>query len=201
MKFLLCGSAIGLALLSSVARAAELEEVQTLIGKAGLYILVAVAIIAAVYAYFMRSRDRRAAPVSRIFESGDTIHSVGPNALVTDCVRAMTTEKVGALMIMEGDRLLGIFTERDALNKVLAAGLDPRTTKISEVMTRDPVCIPPTTTVRDAMRVVTQRRFRHLPIMENGKVLALVSSGDLTHWLVKDQIGEVQELVDLAARS
>lgn len=201
MKFLLCGSAIGLALLSSVARAAELEEVQTLIGKAGLYILVAVAIIAAVYVYFMRSRDRRAAPVSRIFESGDTIHSVGPNALVTDCVRAMTTEKVGALMIMEGDRLLGIFTERDALNKVLAAGLDPRTTKISEVMTRDPVCIPPTTTVRDAMRVVTQRRFRHLPIMENGKVLALVSSGDLTHWLVKDQIGEVQELVDLAARS
>jgi CBS domain-containing protein len=56
-------------------------------------------------------------------------------------------------------------------------------------------------TVGEAMRLVTTRRFRHLPIVENNKVLAVISSGDLTHWLVKDQIGEVQELVDLAARS
>ena len=68
-------------------------------------------------------------------------------------------------------------------------------------MTKDPYGVPPTTTVGDAMELVTKRRFRHLPIVENGKVLAVVSSGDLTHWLVKDQIGEVQELVDLAARS
>ena len=61
--------------------------------------------------------------------------------------------------------------------------------------------VPPTTTVGAAMELVTKRRFRHLPIVEKGKVLAVVSSGDLTHWLVKDQMGEVQELVDLAARS
>ena len=65
-------------------------------------------------------------------------------------------------------------------------------------MTKDPYCIPSTTNVGDAMELITTRRFRHLPIVENGKVLAVVSSGDLTHWLVKDQIGEVQELVDLA---
>jgi CBS domain-containing protein len=68
-------------------------------------------------------------------------------------------------------------------------------------MTKDPYCIPPTTTVRDAMKLITKRRFRHLPIVDNGKVLAVVSSGDLTRWLVQDQMGEVQELVDLAARS
>jgi CBS domain-containing protein len=68
-------------------------------------------------------------------------------------------------------------------------------------MTKDPFCIPPGTTVGEAMEVVTQRRFRHLPIVENGQVLAVISSGDLTHWLVKDQVGEVQALVDLAARS
>jgi CBS domain-containing protein len=113
----------------------------------------------------------------------------------------MTAEKIGAVIVMDGERLIGIFTERDALNKVLAAGLDPVSTKISEVMTRDPFCIPPATTVGEAMELVTRRRFRHLPIVENGKVLAVVSSGDLTHWLVKDQVGEVQELVDLAARS
>jgi CBS domain-containing protein len=69
------------------------------------------------------------------------------------------------------------------------------------VMTKDPFCIPPGTTVAEAMELVTTRRFRHLPVVENGKVLAVVSSGDLTHWLVKDQVGEVQALVDLAARS
>ena len=78
---------------------------------------------------------------------------------------------------------------------------DPSRTKVSEVMTKNPYCVPPTTTVGNAMGLVTKRRFRHLPIMENGKVLAVVSSGDLTHWLVKDQMGEVQELVDLATRS
>ena len=72
---------------------------------------------------------------------------------------------------------------------------------MSEVMTKDPYCIHPTTTVGDAMKLITERRFRHLPIVDNGKVLAVVSSGDLTHWLVQDQIGEVQEIVDLAAQS
>jgi CBS domain-containing protein len=113
----------------------------------------------------------------------------------------MTHEKLGALIVMDGERLIGIFTERDALNKVLAAGLDPASTKVSEVMTKDPYCIPPTTTVGEAMALVTKRRFRHLPIVENGKVLAVISSGDLTHWMVKDETGGVQELVDLTARS
>jgi CBS domain-containing protein len=159
------------------------------------------AIVVIVAVYFMRSRDRRAAPLSKIFEESEAIHAVGPDTLVTECVRTMTVEKIGALIVMDGEKLIGIFTERDALNKVLAPGLNPRSTKVSEVMTKDPYCIPPTTTVGDAMQLVTKRRFRHLPIVENGKVLAVLSSGDLTHWLVTDQIGEVKELVDLAARS
>jgi CBS domain-containing protein len=139
--------------------------------------------------------------LGRIFGERETIHAVGPDTPVAECVRTMTTEKIGALIVMEGEKLIGIFTERDALNKVLAVGLDPVGTKVSAVMTKDPYCISPTTTVGEAMELVTKRRFRHLPIVENGKVLAVVSSGDLTHWLVKDQMGEVQELVDLAARS
>ena len=113
----------------------------------------------------------------------------------------MTTKKIGALIVMDAGKLIGIFTERDALNRVLAAGLDPVRTKVSEVMTKDPCCFPPATTVGEAMELVTKQRFRHLPIVENGKVLAVVSSGDLTHWLVKDQMGQAHELVDLAARS
>jgi CBS domain-containing protein len=194
------GTGIGLALLSPAVLATQ-EELLTTIGKVPIYAGILFVIVMIVAVYFMRWRDRRAAPLDRIFEERETIHSVGPDTPVIACVRTMTAEKIGALIVMDGGRLIGIFTERDALNKVLAAGLDPVSTKVSEVMTKDPHCIPRTTTVGEAMKLVTSRRFRHLPIVENGKVLAVVSSGDLTHWLVKDQIGEVQELVDLAARS
>ncbi len=202
MRKLLYQSGTGtvLAFLSTAVPAAQLEDVQTLISRGPMYALVLFAIIAAVWVYSMRLRDKRAAPLKRLLQEGEAIHSVGPDTLVTACVRTMSAEKIGALMVMDGESLIGIFTERDALNKVLAAGLDPRRTKVSEVMTKDPYCVPPTTTVGAAMGLVTTRRFRHLPIVENGKLLAVISSGDLTHWLVKDKIGEVRELVDLAAR-
>jgi CBS domain-containing protein len=190
----------GLALLSPAVLATQ-EDLLTTIGEVPVYIFMVFVIVVIVAVYFMRLRDKRAAPLSRIFEQREAIHAVGPDTLVTECVHTMTAEKIGALIVMDGEKLIGIFTERDALNKVLAPGLDPRRTKVSEVMTKDPYCVPPTTTVGEAMQLVTQRRFRHLPIVENGKVLAVVSSGDLTHWLVTDQIGEVQELVKLAARS
>jgi CBS domain-containing protein len=196
------GSGMGLALFSSAAFAASQEELlTTILGQVQMYVLVAFVIIVAAGVYFMRSRDKRQTPLNKIFEKGEAIHSVGPDTPVTECVRLMTADKIGALIVIEDGRLIGIFTERDALNKVLAGGLDPGNTKVSEVMTRDPYCISPTTTVDDAMKLITKRRFRHLPIVDNGKVLAVVSNGDLTHWLVQDQMGEVQELVDLAARS
>jgi CBS domain-containing protein len=196
------GTGIALALLSPAVLAATLDEVQTTIfGQVQVYVVIAFVIIVIAAVYFMKSQDKRQTPLNKIFEEGEAIHSVGPETTVTECVRLMTVSKIGALIVMHGERLVGIFTERDALNKVLAGGLDPGKTKVSEVMTKDPYCIPPTTTVRDAMKLITKRRFRHLPIVDNGKVLAVVSSGDLTRWLVQDQMGEVQELVDLAARS
>jgi CBS domain-containing protein len=195
------GTGFGLALLSRAALAATLEEELTTVIKVSMYAFIVFVIVVIIGVYFMRSRDKRQAPLNRIFVEGEAIHSVGPDTPVTECVRLMTAEKIGALVVIDGERLKGIFTERDALNKVLAAGLDPGSTKVSKVMTKDPYCISPTTTVGDAMELITARRFRHLPIVENGKLLAVVSSGDLTRWLVKDQMGEVQELVGLAARS
>jgi CBS domain-containing protein len=195
------GTCIGLALLSSAALADTQEEVLTTFFQMQMYVFIIFVIIVIGGVYFMKSRDKRQTPVNKIFEEGEAIHSVGPDTPVTECVRLMTAGKIGALIVMDGERLIGIFTERDALNKVLAGGLDPRNTKVSEVMTKDPHCIPPTTTVGDAMELITSRRFRHLPIMDDGKVLAVVSSGDLTHWLVQDRMAEVRELVDLASRS
>jgi CBS domain-containing protein len=194
-------TAIGLVLLSPAALADTQEDLQATVTKLAIYGLLAFVIVVAVLVYFMRSRDKRQSPLNKIFEHGEAIHAVAPDTLVTECARMMTASKIGALIVMDGERLTGIFTERDALTKVLAAGLDPAHTKVSAVMTKDPYCIPPTTTVSEAMQLITSRRFRHLPIVENGKVLAVVSSGDLTHWLVQDKLGDVKELVDLAARS
>lgn len=201
MKRLYCssGAGIGLSLLSPAVLAMH-EEAQTLIvGKLPMYGFIVFLLAIIISVYFMRLRDKRRAPLERLFAQREAIHSVGPDTPVAECVRTMSAEKIGALIVMDGETLVGIFTERDALNKVLAAGLDPVSTNVSAVMTRDPFCIPPGTTVGEAMELVTTRRIRHLPIVENGKVLAVISSGDLTHWLVKDQVGEVQQLVDLAS--
>ena len=191
---------MGVALFSPAAHAAQEQVLETIISGTWYLFLIFVLIVG-VAVYFIKSRDKRDASLDSVIEKRDAIHSVGPDAPVIECVRTMAAKKIGALMVIDGEKLVGIFTERDALNKVLAAGLDPSSTKISEVMTKEPYCVPPTTTVGAAMEVVTKRRFRHLPVVANGKVLAVISSGDLTHWLVKDQMGEVQELVDLASRS
>jgi CBS domain-containing protein len=203
MRELLCKSGVGicLALLSSAASAATQEELLgMLLGQIQMYVLIAFVIVVIAGVYFMRSRDKRQTPLNEIFEGKRAVHSVGPDVSITECVRLMTAGKIGALMVMDGGRLTGIFTERDALNKVLAESLDPVNTRVSEVMTKDPYCIGPATTVGDAMQLITERRFRHLPVVDNGRVLGVVSSGDLTRWLVQDRMGEVKELVDLAVR-
>ena len=128
------------------------------------------------------------------------VHSVRPEVSVSECVRTMNEYRIGAMLVMEGEQLVGIFTERDCLTRVVGAGLDPHSTSVAQVMTKDPVCVPPQITLEEAMKIITQQRFRHLPVVENGKVLGVVSSGDLTHRLVADKAVDVRELVDTAAR-
>jgi len=113
------------------------------------------------------------------------IYAVGPDVSVTECVRRMNEHHVGAMLVMENTQLLGIFTERDAITRVLGGGLDPNGTKMMEVMSKNPIWVSTQTTVEEAMSIITQKRIRHLPVMEDGKVLGVVSSGDLTHHLVK----------------
>ena len=194
------GTVIGLALFSGAALAAPEQLVRTVI-EWPIYAFVLFVVIVGLAVYFRQSRDKRGTPMDKVFTERAGVHSVGPDTPVTECVRRMAAENIGALIIMDGEKLLGIFTERDALNKVLAGGLDPIHTKVSEVMTKDPICIAPTTTVGAAMELVTRRRIRHLPVLENGKVRAVVSSGDLTHWMVKEELGDVKDYVELAART
>jgi CBS domain-containing protein len=197
-------SGIALALASATACAAQQDPGESLISRIIIYtvvLFISFAVAFGIVAYLSKLRDKRSATLTKIIQGRGGIKAVGPEAFVTECVRTMSSEKIGALIVLNGEKLVGIFTERDALNRVLAAGLDPRTTKISDVMTKDPVSVSPGTTVGAAMELVTKRRFRHLPVVENGRVLALVSSGDLTHWLVKDQLVEVRDVADPAAKA
>jgi CBS domain-containing protein len=123
---------------------------------------------------------------SLLDEQNPVIHSVRPGVSVTECVRRMNELRIGAMLVLEDGQLLGIFTERDAITRVLGAGLDPVTTNVSGVMTKNPVCVSTSTSLEEAMSIVTNRRIRHLPVVEDGKVLGMVSSGDLTHRLVED---------------
>ena len=193
---------IGLALFSPAAFALQLEEAQMFVGKAGLYVLVLSTIATIVFVCFRQLPDKRAATLQSILsdEAGVT-HSVEANALVVECVRKMTDEKTGALIVMDGAKLIGIFTERDAVSRVLAAGRDPRDTRIVEVMTTDPYCVSPEMTVGVAMELVTEKQIRHLPVVENGKVHAVVSSRDLTHWLGRNQRGRIPAFGELATGS
>jgi len=149
-------------------------------------LLIFAAFVAIGISIYMRGKSVPGDNLSSLLdEKNQVIHSVAPDVFVTECVRQMNEHKIGAMLVMEQDQLVGIFTERDAITRVLGAGLDPTSTPISEVMTKNPVWVSSSTTLEEAMGIVTTRRIRHLPILEGGTVLGIVSSGDLTHHLVE----------------
>jgi CBS domain-containing protein len=90
----------------------------------------------------------------------------------------MTSRRVGSVMVVEGGQLVGIFTERDALVRVLAAGLDPETATLDQIMTADPTVIPVTASLSQALHVMHDGGFRHLPVVEGGKPVGMVSLRD-----------------------
>mgnify|MGYP000312525628 CR=1 FL=1 len=105
--------------------------------------------------------------------------SVPPTATVRQAVEVMCGARVGAVLVCEGRTPCGILSERDLMVRVILAGHDPNTTLVQDVMTKEVACIGPDATVAEAMAVMTERRCRHLPVVESGEVVGLVSIGDL----------------------
>lgn len=135
-------------------------------------------------------------PVSTLLaDKGSVIHSVPSSATVGDAVRVMNTHKVGAVLVMNGDQLVGIFTERDVLYRVVAAELPPATTPLDQVMTRNPKVLPADASVADALAFISEKRCRHLPLIDNGKLIGLISQGDITRWLVQAHKAQADQLM------
>ncbi len=133
---------------------------------------------------------------SILASKGNKVVTVAPEASVRDAAGLMRTNGTGAVLVLDGERLVGILTERDLMRRVIAEGREPGTTRVAEVMTREIVVVRPELSVEDAMAVVTEKRCRHLPVFDGQQLVGVVSIGDLTRWAVGDREVQIQQLVN-----
>ena len=129
-------------------------------------------------------------------EKGGAIHSIGPNATVFDAIQNMADRNIGALLVIEGERLVGIVSERDYTRKIALKGKQSKTTPVSEIMFTPVISATEESSVEECMRLMTEHRIRHLPILEMGKVVGVVSIGDLINWIIKTQREALNSLED-----
>jgi CBS domain-containing protein len=123
---------------------------------------------------------------------GNAVHSIGSSATVLDAARLMNDLAVGGLVVVEGENAVGMFTERDILRRVVAARLDPATTKVREVMTAPIAVCRPGTSVTECRAVMTGKRIRHLPIVDGKQLLGMITIGDL----LAHEIGEHETTIE-----
>lgn len=134
-------------------------------------------------------------PVGMLLDrKGSTVYSVAPSASVADAVHVMNQHKVGSLVVMEEERVVGMFTERDILTRIVATGRNPQSTRVHDVMTIKVVTISPATTVEQVMDIFATKRCRHLPVIVDGQMQGLISIGDVSRWLVDSHRAEAEHL-------
>lgn len=129
-----------------------------------------------------------------IDHKGRAIYAVRPQAPVIDAVRIMAEEHVGALLVMQGERLEGIISERDYARKVVLKGRSSSDTPVRDIMTSPVVTAGPQASVNEAMRIMTEQRIRHLPVVAGVQVLGVVSIGDLVKSVIDEQRHQIQDL-------
>ncbi len=120
------------------------------------------------------------------------VHSIAPSASVLDALKSMAQLRIGALLVMEGQAIVGILTERDYARKIALMGRTSLTTLVSDVMTTAVMYVHPTQSSEECMALMTQNRLRHLPVVDDGMVIGMISIGDL----VKDIISEQQFIIE-----
>ena len=125
---------------------------------------------------------------------GRALHTVPPSVTVFDAVQKMNQHRIGAMLVQDGPRLAGIFTERDALTRVIAASLDPKTTPLARVMTTNVLTVGPEATVQQVMDIFAEKRCRHLPVIQDGQLTGLVSIGDVSRWVANMHRAEAESL-------
>jgi CBS domain-containing protein len=122
------------------------------------------------------------------------VFSVGPETPVLEAIRAMAEHHIGALLVMKGEVLAGIVSERDYARKVILLGRSSSDTPVRDIMTTPVLTVSPETSVEQCMQLVTDKRVRHLPVVEAGRVVGMVSIGDLVKAVIQDQQQTIEQL-------
>jgi len=129
-----------------------------------------------------------------IRKKGGQVWSLEPTASVYDAIVMMAEKEVGALPILDGGKLVGIVSERDYARKIILKGRSSKGTAVTEIMSSPVVSVSPSQTVEDCMHIVTEMRIRHLPVTEGGRIVGMVSIGDLVNWVITEQRETIQHL-------
>lgn len=127
-------------------------------------------------------------------EKGHAIHGIGPDAPVLDAVRTMAERHIGALLVLRGEELVGIVSERDYARKVILLGRHSGDTPVSEIMTPTVLTVGPEDTIETCMHLCTDHRVRHLPVVDRRKVVGVVSIGDLVKAVISEQSTQIEQL-------
>jgi CBS domain-containing protein len=125
---------------------------------------------------------------------GRSIWSIGPDASVFDALKLMAEKDIGALVVLDAGNLVGIISERDYARKIVLLGRASPTTQVKEIMTSRVACVDPEQNVEECMALVTEKRTRHLPVLENGKLIGLISIGDLVKSIITEQQFIIEQL-------
>jgi CBS domain-containing protein len=125
---------------------------------------------------------------------GTNVWFISPEATVFDAVKMMADKNVGALLVTEGDKLVGIISERDYTRKVALKGKSSKETAVREILSGRVIHATPANTVEECMRLMTDHRIRHLPVLEEGRIVGVVSIGDLVNWIISAQTTRISQL-------
>ena len=129
---------------------------------------------------------------------GDLL-SIRPDATVLEGLRAMADNNIGALLVLSGDQLVGVMTEREYARNVALKGRSSAEMRVAELVTTAPVTVTPANTIEECLRLMTEKRVRHLPVVHEGRVTGIVSIGDLVNWIITTQSDTIQQLENYIA--
>jgi CBS domain-containing protein len=127
-------------------------------------------------------------------QKGQNVWHVSPDGCVYDAIEIMADKHVGALMVVSEGKLVGVVSERDYARKVILQGKSSKQTQVKEIMTSPAIFVTPEQTVEDSMRIMTDKHIRHLPVLEDGIILGVVSIGDLVKWMISAQQQTISQL-------
>jgi CBS domain-containing protein len=134
-------------------------------------------------------------PISTLLHhKGSTVWHIAPEATVFDAIKLMAAKNIGSLIVMSGGKLVGVFSERDYARKIALMGKTSKNTRVREILSNQLVTVMPDESVEECMRLMTEHRIRHLPVVQNDEVVGVISIGDLVNWIISAQNAAIEQM-------